>query len=145
LTAERSRQLASELEQGSVLYMPQLAFALSDGERRFIDPRWADPKAKNISYDGSRDELAGAVGAAADLDQLRQMLARYRAQAVGLIETLLPAYRKHLRIARTSLRTMRVESISTANRACGASASRSRIWHNAICPRSRRLCRDRHG
>lgn len=109
-----TQKLAADLEQGCVLYLPQLGFELAGDERRFLDVRWADPKAKNVSYDGERDQLAGALGNAAELDALRKLLARYRSRALQLIESLFPAYRPQLRIARTSFRPRRVEGRSSS-------------------------------
>jgi hypothetical protein len=106
---EQTRDLATGLEQGSVLYFPNLAFKFSEAERRFFDPRWADPKSKNISYDGERDTLAGAVGSDADCGSLRAILKRYRKQSIGLINALFPNYKQALRVARTSFRPVRVE------------------------------------
>jgi hypothetical protein len=114
LDAAQSCHLAAELEAGCVLYLPQLAFTLKGDERRFIDPRWADPKAKNVSYDGTANRLAGAIGTPADLGQLRAMLKRFRKQAVLLVESLFPRYRSQLRVARTSLRPVRVEGRVTS-------------------------------
>jgi hypothetical protein len=109
VAAAETRDLAAALEQGSVLYFQQLPFALQDSEKRFLDPRWADPKSKNISYDAERDVLAGAVGSDAECGALRAVLKRYRKQSLALIAALFPQYQKSLRIARTSFRPIRVE------------------------------------
>ena len=105
----QTRELAGAVEQGSVLYFPKLTFAIGDKERRFLDPHWADPKSKNISFDGERDVLAGAVGTDEERGGLRALLKRYRKQSVGLIKALFPHYQQSLRVARTSFRPVRVE------------------------------------
>lgn len=104
-----TRELAAGLEQGSVLHFPRLAFRFSEAEKRYLDPRWADPKAKNISYDGERDQLAGAVGTDEERGKLQAILKRYRRQSIGLITALFPHYKDSLRVARTSFRPVRVE------------------------------------
>src|SRR5438477_6369477 len=53
------------VEGGGVLVLPHLAFTLDDHERRFLDARWSDGRAKNISLEGAA--LKGARGAADDL------------------------------------------------------------------------------
>lgn len=111
---EQTRALAADLEQGCVLHLPDLGFALSAQEQRFLDPRWADPKAKNISYDGARDQLAGAVGEPSDREGLRGLLSRFRERAVGLVGGLFPRYRESMQVARTSLRPQRVEGRQTS-------------------------------
>ncbi len=112
--AAESAVLATDLEQGCVLYLPQLKFALDAEEQRWLDPNRADPKAKNISYDAATDAVAGVIGDDVGRESLRRLLARYRAQAIGLIERLLPAYVDRLRIARTSLRPVSVEGRATS-------------------------------
>lgn len=103
-----ARALAGELEAGRALYYPHLDFTLDAAERRFLDPRWSDGRAKNISYDGARELMKGAVGNEADLAALRAMIARFRAQAIGLVSGLFPAYRDALRVGLTSFRPMPV-------------------------------------
>ena len=50
------------------------------------------------------------MGDAATQAQLTAMITRFRAQALGLIEALLPHYTSALRLAPTSYRPMQVES-----------------------------------
>ncbi|HEY3461749.1 MAG TPA: Kdo hydroxylase family protein [Casimicrobiaceae bacterium] len=93
---------ARDLESGAVLVLPRLAFALNDEERRFLDVRWSDGKAKNISLDG--DAVKGAQGDAADRDAIGAMVRRFAAQADALIASLFPRYAPYLKRARTSYR-----------------------------------------
>jgi hypothetical protein len=85
-----------------VLAFPRLAFTLSDAERRFLDPRWADPKAKNVSVRWPSGELRGAAGDAGDLAALRAMVVRFAEQSEALALRLFPHYRGHLRRGSTS-------------------------------------------
>lgn len=48
------------IEAGGVLVFPHLAFDLLPGERKFLDPAYADAKAKNISL-RANDALRGAA------------------------------------------------------------------------------------
>ena len=93
---------ARELESGTVLVLPHLAFSLSPAEQRFLDVRWSDGKAKNISLDGGA--IKGAQGDAAELDALAAMVARVAADATALIGARFPRYAPHLKRARTSYR-----------------------------------------
>jgi hypothetical protein len=97
-----TERYARELEAGGVLVLPGLAFRLSDDEARFLDVRWSDGKAKNISLDG--DAIKGAQGSAADLAALARMIARFAADATALVAALFPRYATHLERARTSYR-----------------------------------------
>ncbi len=87
-----------------MLAFPRLAFALSDAERRFLDPRWADAKAKNVSVRWPSGELRGAVGTAGDLQELRALIVRFAEQSEALALRLFPHYRGHLRRGNTSFR-----------------------------------------
>jgi 3-deoxy-D-manno-octulosonic acid hydroxylase-like protein len=98
LTADNARVI----EAGGVLALPRLAFALGADERRFLDPRWSDGRAKNINLD--RGEIHGSSADGADRAALRGMVARFAADASALIAALFPRYAPHLKTARTSFR-----------------------------------------
>lgn len=102
LAADAQAEITRALEKGHVIALPRLAFALSERERRFLSTDWSDGRAKNISLEGSA--LKGAQGAAADLAELAAMIARFAAQAAGLVAALFPAYANDLTRARTSFR-----------------------------------------
>ena len=106
--ADESRRLAGELEAGKVLFLPQLRFELQPLEKRFLDPRWSDRKAKNISYDPASTAIKGAQGNASDLEDLRHLLERFHRRSLGLIQHLLPHYTAQLRLARASFRPLPV-------------------------------------
>jgi len=99
-----TRGVEKVVEAGRVLAFPNLPFALADSERRFLDPRWADVKAKNVSVRWPSGELRGAVGAADDLQALRAMIVRFAEQSEALALRLFPHYRGHLRRGNTSFR-----------------------------------------
>jgi len=114
LAAEQSAELLAALESGQVLYCPQLPFELSPEEQRFLDPRWSNGKDKNISLERDGAPLKGMAGSVEEMETLRRAVQRFRTQAIGLIETLFPAYTKNLRKARTSFRPVPVEGRSTS-------------------------------
>ncbi len=109
-------ELIAALEDGKVLYFPDLPFELSNNERRFLDPAVRNPKSRNISLraDG---KLAGAMGSEADQAELAALLKRFRTQACALIDALAPQYKPHLRLAPTSYRPSQVESRAQSWRA----------------------------
>ncbi|CAL1240166.1 Kdo hydroxylase family protein [Candidatus Methylocalor cossyra] len=92
------------LESGQVIYLPRLAFPLSEAERPFLSPAWSDHRAKNISLRGEGGELRGARGTPAELERLRALVARFAASATRLVDRLLPRYRGFLRRGQTSFR-----------------------------------------
>jgi hypothetical protein len=103
-----TRAVEDVVESGHVLAFPHLAFALADAERRFLDPRWADGKAKNVSVRWPSGELRGAVGGADDLRELRALIVRYAEQSEAFALRLFPHYRGHLRRGNTSFRPVDV-------------------------------------
>jgi len=90
------------IEDGGVLVLPNVRFALSERERRFLSPQWSDGRAKNVSLDGV--QLKGARGAAGDLSELAAMVARFATNAAELVVTLFPRYAPYVQRARTSFR-----------------------------------------
>jgi hypothetical protein len=103
--ADMTERLARALEGGQVLVFPQLAFMLRPDETRFLDIRWSDGRAKNVSLDG--DAIKGATGTPADLAALAAMVARFAADASALVAALFPRYAPAVRRARTSYRPHR--------------------------------------
>jgi hypothetical protein len=102
------------IEDGAVLSFPHLPFALSEAERRFLDPRWADGKAKNISLRWPGGEMRGAAGAANDLAELKAMITRYAEQSEAFALRLFPHYRGHLLRGNTSFRPVDVAGRETS-------------------------------
>jgi hypothetical protein len=103
-----TRSVEAVVESGHVLAFPHLPFVLNDAERRFLDPRWADGKAKNVSLRWPSGELRGAAGEPADLDALRRMVTRYAEQSEAFALRLFPHYRGKLRRGNTSFRPVDV-------------------------------------
>jgi hypothetical protein len=103
-TPDAQLAAARSLEEGGVLVLPHVAFALSAAEHRFLSPDWSDGRAKNISLDGAT--LKGARGSAADLADLAAMIARFAADAAALVSALFPRYAPWVKRARTSYRPL---------------------------------------
>ena len=105
-----TRQRAIEaLERGRVLWFPTLAFRLEAPERPFRSPSCADGAAKNLSFDPRTGVVRGSACQGPQLEALAAMMARYAAQAFGLVHSLLPRYREALCQARTSYRPVAAE------------------------------------
>lgn len=109
-----TRGAESTLEDGKVLSFPRLAFALSEDERRFLDPRWTDGRAKNISVRWPGGALRGAAAEGADLTALRAMIVRYAEQSEAFVLRLFPHYAGHLRRGNSSFRPAQVASRQTS-------------------------------
>ena len=105
-----------ELEAGSVLFMPRLPFALTDGERRFLSPQWLAGSAKNVSYDPRAEKIGHTSAAGGDRDELAAMMARYARYARGLVLNLCPHYAEYLRDGLTSFRPVETRGRETSRK-----------------------------
>jgi hypothetical protein len=97
----------SALERGAVLLFPNLAFALSDDEKMFLDARVGDGKTKNISLDHTSGKMQASSLTGEKAQALAAMIERFGSQAATLVQDLLP-YRQVER-ARTSFRPVQVK------------------------------------
>lgn len=98
--------IAQALENGKVLFFPQLAFALHETEYALLTPALLAPKTRNISFASAG--LSGAVGSDGTLLMLEAMMQRFRRHAQHLIQSLLPRYTASIVLGPTSFRPMDV-------------------------------------
>jgi len=116
-SSELQTQAITALEDGQLLFFPNLAFPLMENEKRFLSPRFVDPKSKNISFNSATYELRGMAHiTTSEQEQLRILLKRFAGQAHGLIKALFPHYVAPLIRARTSFRPVEVEGRETSYR-----------------------------
>lgn len=92
------------LEQGKVLFFPNLSFPLEPSERCFLSPTKVDPKSKNISYDIRNHKLGGTLCQGEEAEALKAMMHRYATKSRQLVDQLFPSYNSHIIQARTSYR-----------------------------------------
>lgn len=105
----------AKLEQGGLLLLPQLPFAVSAEEQRMLfTPAILAKGKKNVSYDLARDRLAGVAGDAALQATMHDMIRRYAQQSHALVAALFPHYRGSLIDGRTSFRPAEVSGRSTS-------------------------------
>ena len=103
-------------EAGRVLLFPQLTFALTEDERRFLTPACADGKSKNISLDPASGRIQGATLAGPDLAALAAMMQRFAREAQSLVVRLFGSYSGHIEPGRTSFRPVEVEGRTSSYR-----------------------------
>jgi hypothetical protein len=113
-TDGESDRCAQTLESGGVVVLPDCRFEVATDEGRFLDARWLDGSRKNISLDGER--IGGSNARGADAVALRAMIARFAAEAAGLVERMLPRYAHRVSRARTSFRPAAVAGRSQSPR-----------------------------
>ena len=111
---EIAAKAAEALETGKLLYAPQLPFALSEAERRFLSPDYLDGKSKNVSFRPGSGELRGIDCQGSERDELLGMLQRYHSSASALLKALVPGYGDHLRSGFTSFRPAEIVGRATS-------------------------------
>ena len=84
-------QIQHSLEQGNVLYLPQLAFSLTATEQALLTPELVAPRRKNISYQPDTRTLRG-VADKQKTAAVARLMARYHQMTLQLIDALLPGY-----------------------------------------------------
>lgn len=102
------QQALMALEQGKVLFFPFLDFSLTPAEKNFLIPDIAHPNAKNISYDLTLDRLKGVTCEPEQALQVKEMVKRYAEQAQTFLLHLIPDYRAHLVMGKTSFRPVEI-------------------------------------
>jgi len=91
------------LEQGKVLFLPELSFPLSDEELPLLTPSLVDPKRKNISFNAQNGKLQG-VAQNDKIAPVQALLQRHHQHAMQLIGSLLPEYQSGLHSPANTLR-----------------------------------------
>jgi hypothetical protein len=111
------KDCTAELEEGAVVFLPELAFDVRWDEKIHFSPSIA--AAKNVSFDSSTGRLGGAAaktvrdGHAESLESLSVMLGRFSAAAASLVDALFPAYSGRLQRARASFRPVEIAGRQT--------------------------------
>ena len=113
---EKQKEALSVLEDGHVLYLPNLLFALEPKENNLLSPQYADPKSKNIGYDQNIKKVTGVQGSNQDVSLFQALLERYSAKAQTLLRSLLPHYEGNLEKGRTSFRPTEIRGRSSSYR-----------------------------
>jgi hypothetical protein len=116
LPPDAAVQAMRKLESGSVLFMPQLAFPLNAGERRFLSPQWLEGQAKNVSYDPRSARIAHTSAQGDDRAQLTALMNRFARHARSLVLNLCPHYGPSLRDGLTSFRPVETRGRETSRK-----------------------------
>lgn len=111
LTSASAAQRAAwveRLENGDVLHFTQLPFTLNVAESELVDPRLVPPQRKTISLDASGDTKRGVLGDKTVQSKVHQLMMRFRAQTIELVNALAPGYGTGLQSTGTELRFLTI-------------------------------------
>jgi hypothetical protein len=109
-TPEVKKKIVTALEDGNVVYFPNLPFVLNADELKFLSPHILSPGSKNISYDHTKDVIAGTQCASSEeTEQLKQMIKRYSTNARQFLDEIIPHYNTTLIQAKTSFRPVEIQ------------------------------------
>ena len=114
LSAAQRAQALAVVEDGGVLCLPELPLPGLEELRWLLDPKWADPRHKNISYDPADRSLRGLLGDATVHDAAQRLVGGFHAAAMRLVGALAPGYGAGMRGAPASLRLQQVEGRATS-------------------------------
>lgn len=107
----------TRLEEGNLLYFPDLPFVMAEDEKVFLTPDFADPNSKNISYNAARHKLWGVRRLSdEERNRMKAMLHRYSQHCQTIIKNLLPHYHHEIMLGRTSFRPVQVSNRKTSYR-----------------------------
>ena len=105
--AETLGRAGAALENGSVVFFPQMKFDLFEGERGLLSAGVSDGKSKNVNFDPRRGVLRGAADPAGS-SALAGMLRRFSDQARALVAAFMPGYREALEWGLTTFRPVEI-------------------------------------
>lgn len=100
---------ADLLEEGGVLYLPELPFEVAPDEKRFLSPTWLDGSSKSVYLKGQDRRLRGTRAVGAEREALQAMVERFGSCSQALVRALFPAYVGSLKLANTSFRPCEAE------------------------------------
>lgn len=116
VSKEMRQHAIKALENGNVLFFPQMPFKLKQSEKCFLSPSKTDPKSKNISYDIRTGKVKGANCQGEEAQRLQEMMKRYADYSRHLMHELFPQYIPHLVQARASYRPVETAGRQTSYR-----------------------------
>ncbi len=105
---ERSDEYAEKLEQGNILFFPNLDFELLNEEKIWLDPKCVSDKVKNISFDPNTEKLFGLNADISEHSRLKNLLHRYAQTSKNFLLQLFPHYQAGLSMGRTTYRPVEI-------------------------------------
>lgn len=118
ISSANQTEYTHAVENGQVLFFPQLSFELSPEEQTVLTPDYVNPKSKNISYHPKTCEIRGLISHIPHEQHmlLNTLLMRFAGQAHQFIHHLFPQYTNAIIIGRTSFRPVEISGRTSSYR-----------------------------
>ncbi len=101
-------QAIQALEEGKIIYFPNLNYALNEKENSLLTPKILQGKSKNICYNPVTNRLKWVAKDPKPAQYLLEMMQRFMSVSYGLIHSLIPHYESSLQLGRTSYRPIEI-------------------------------------
>jgi hypothetical protein len=108
IDADLKKKTVCALEEGKVLFFPELQFQLDNHELHYLLNAQVIEGTKNISYHFLNDTMRGSFDNHNAQQELKKIMRRFSVAAQSLIASYFPAYLEALQIGRTSLRPIEI-------------------------------------
>jgi hypothetical protein len=112
-SVEEAIMHTSAIENGEILYLPQLSFVLRPEEQVLLSQTLLDRHSKNVSFNPMTGRVKGANGMV-DEKILTLFMQRFFETSQIFVEVLLPHYRGFLSMGRTSFRPAEIAGRKTS-------------------------------
>lgn len=101
LSLEDSKYSIHNLENGSILFFPNLAFHISEDEQDLFSSNLVQEGHKTITFDISSNKIYRCQGEQDVQNAIRSMMHRFANYAKNFIHQLCPQYKEHLSLGKT--------------------------------------------
>ena len=108
-TPDEAKDCVQALENGQVLYFPNLNFQVKAQEQETFSSNLVKAGRKNISYDLLSDRMKACEANATTQDIIHKMMKRFASQSLEFVERAFPQYKQHLILGRTSFRPVEIK------------------------------------
>lgn len=108
ISPEIAREAVKALENGKVIYLPNLSFRLDDAQKNLFTLDLSPKKAKNISFNPKTQQLSGIYQEPYIVSLIISMMQRYFNYSASLLNNLCPQYLPVQSCGRTSFRPVEI-------------------------------------
>jgi hypothetical protein len=113
LTEWTQKHALEALEQGRIVYLPNLHFEIPEADTDLLSPRFVSRKAQEVSFDSESGALEGVVGDEEDCRRLKDLLSRFAIYSTQLVEKLFPRFSSALQHGLTCFHPVEIKGRET--------------------------------